>query len=440
MQTTNAILLMYYHPPTAYAPTVMDSIDSFSKYSQFKIYPVNPHLGYPKSLDSLQFKVIILHYSMFGSATYVISPPYYKLLERHADAHKIWVCQDECYNHKQRTQFANRYKISCIYSCLKPQYFDEVYLSRCPSVKKVIPTLTGYVSESMVKNACKFAKEYEQRTIDVGYRAREVPSYLGLGGLEKMEIAEKFLEYADGTDLNLDIKCKEEDRIYGDHYWRWLGNLKTILGVESGGSIFDLDNEVWDEYNRKLGKESWAVGDRTVSYEELDPEILKKWENRIQYRAISPRCFEAAAFKICQVMTLGEYNGIMQSNRHYIPLEKDFGNFHQVLFQMRNQKGKEVVEQAHKDLIESGRYSFQRFIEQFDQELITSRFNPTVGKEEVRLLDRLLYQRQDGLKQKLERLLYAPYYNKWLGKRFVMPIAQPAGRIYFKLKGYKKGF
>jgi hypothetical protein len=130
----------------------------------------------------------------------------------------------------------------------------------------------------------------------------------------------------------------------------------------------------------------------------------------------------------------------MQSNRHYIPLEKDFGNFHQVLFQMRNQKGKEVVEQAHKDLIESGRYSFQRFIEQFDQELITSRFNPTVGKEEVRLLDRLLYQRQDGLKQKLERLLYAPYYNKWLGKRFVMPIAQPAGRIYFKLKGYKKGF
>lgn len=439
MQTTNAILLMYYHPPTAYAPTVMDSINSFAQYSQFKIYPVNPHLGYPKALDNLQFKVIILHYSMFGSATYVISPPYYKLLKRHADAHKIWVCQDECYNHKQRTQFANRYKISCVYSCLKPKYFDEVYLSRCPSVKKVMPTLTGYVSESMVRNAHKFAKEYEQRTIDIGYRAREVPSYLGLGGLEKMEIAEKFLQYADRADLNLDIKYKEEDRIYGAHYWRWLGNLKAILGVESGGSIFDLDNEVWDEYNRKLGKESWAMGDRAVSYEELDPEILNKWENRIQYRAISPRCFEAAAFRICQVMYLGEYNGIMQANKHYIPLEKDFGNFHQTIFQMKNQKGKEVVEQAYRDLIESGKYSFQKFVGQFDEELIKSGFNPTVDKEETKFLNKSLHQNPNSLKHIFERILYSPYYNRWPGKQFLMPMAQPVGRLYFKLKGYKKG-
>jgi len=439
MQTTNAILLMYYHPPAAYAPTVMDSVNSFTKYSQFKVYPVNPNLGYPKALDDLQFKVIALHYSMFGSATYVISPPYYKLLERHTDAHKIWICQDECYNFKQRQQFANRYKISCIYSCLKPRYFDEVYLSRCPSVKKVIPTLTGYVSESMVKNARKFAKEYKQRAVDVGYRARKVPSYLGLGGLEKVEIAEKFLKYANVAGLSLDIKCREEDRIYGDHYWRWLGNLRAILGVESGGSIFDLDNEVWDEYNRKLGKENSPVGDRVVGYEELAPEIVKRWENRIRYRAISPRCFEAAAFRICQIMYLGEYNNILQPNVHYLPLERDFANFHQVLKQLKNGKHLEVIDDAYRDLIESEKYSFQKFIEQFDEELIASGFNPTVSSEEAALLNRLLRQQQNSLKNRLERLLYAPYYNKYPGKKYLMPIAQPAGQLYFKLKGYKKG-
>lgn len=264
----NAILLLYHHFPSEYASTVMDSVDSFSQYSQFRVFPVNTYLGYPRCLDHVKFSAIVLHYSMFGSAHYLLQPQYLNLLERHADAYKIAVWQDECYNFKPRYQFVNKYKIDCIYTCLQPQYFNEVYYSRCPSVKKVIPTLTGYVSKLMCQKAEQFAKPFQECTVDVGYRARGLDCYLGKGGLEKIEIANKFLAacQTNNTSLVLDIKCSDNDRIYGDKYWRWLGNLKAILGAESGGSIFDLESEVYDEWRRKQGKlgRMWERGNKNI--------------------------------------------------------------------------------------------------------------------------------------------------------------------------------
>lgn len=439
----NAILLLYHHPPVAYAPTVMDSVNSFAQYSQFKVYSVNTYLGYPKLLDDIKFKVIILHYSMFGSANYFLSSQFLQLLDRSTDSYKIAVWQDECYNFRQRANFANRYKIDCVYTILDPKYFDEVYFKRCPSVKKVFQTLTGYVSEQMVQKATQFEKPYKERTVDVGYRARQVPSYLGLGGQEKIEIADKFSSHANGLGLNLDIKYLEEDRIYGDKYWSWLGNLKAILGAESGGSIFDLDSEVYDEWRRRQGKVGnlWVLGSRQIPYAEMPPELIKKYENKIQYRAISPRYFEAAAFRICQVLYLGEYNGILKPWVHYLPLERDFANFHQIIKLMQNEKGQEVRADAYKDLIASGKYTFQKFIESFDEELIKLGLNPQIDQTESDRVNTLLNKEVAQLtkKRRLESLVFLPYYAKYPGKRFLMPFAGLAGGIYFKLKGYKKG-
>ena len=50
----------------------------------------------------------------------------------------------------------------------------------------------------------------------------------------------------------------------------------------------------------------------------------------IDLRTISPRHFEAAAFRVCQVLFEGRYAGVMEPMRHYIPLRKDFSNFDEV--------------------------------------------------------------------------------------------------------------
>lgn len=438
LKDINGILLLYYHPPVAYAPTVREHVNSFSKYSQFKVWGVNTHYGYPKCLDNLGFKIIVLHYSLFGSANYLLSAPFYKLIDR--TPYKICVWQDECYNFKQRSQFLNTHKIDCVYSCLDPKYFDEVYYSRCPSVKKVLHTLTGYVSKEMLAKSEQFFEPWYERTIDMGYRTREVPTYLGKGGLEKIEIAQKFQSHAEGTGLRLDIKYKEADRLYGDRYWKWLSNCRAILGVESGASIFDLDNEVWDEYHRRLGNKA-RIRNYMLPYEKMPPELMKKWENKISYRAISPRYFEAAAFNICQVLYLGEYNGIIQPWIHYLPLERDFSNFHQIIYLMKNDKGRDVRQNARRDLIESGKYTYRKFIEGFDQELLKQGLSPTIDTSEADQITKALHLNQSiqKLRHLPEAFLYAAYYNQWLGKSLLIPMAQPIGQLYLGLRGYKKG-
>ena len=58
---------------------------------------------------------------------------------------------------------------------------------------------------------------------------------------------------------------------------------------------------------------------------------LGRWDDNFSYRTISPRHFEAAAFRICQVMFEGEYSDVLRPMVHYVPLKKDFSNFDQVV-------------------------------------------------------------------------------------------------------------
>ena len=61
--------------------------------------------------------------------------------------------------------------------------------------------LTGYVPEHLLRLE---VKKYEDRPIDVGYRARKLPEWLGYFGQEKWLIADKFLETAGRYNLNHD--------------------------------------------------------------------------------------------------------------------------------------------------------------------------------------------------------------------------------------------
>ena len=70
---------------------------------------------------------------------------------------------------------------------------------------------------------------------------------------------------------------------------------------------------------------------RPVTLEALQEGALGRWDHNFSYRTISPRHFEAAAFRICQVLFEGEYSGVLRPMVHYIPLKKDFSNFDQVV-------------------------------------------------------------------------------------------------------------
>jgi len=70
---------------------------------------------------------------------------------------------------------------------------------------------------------------------------------------------------------------------------------------------------------------------------------------------MSPRVFEAAAVRSCQILFEGRYSGILEPMVHYIPLKKDFSNFEEVLRRYRDESiRRELTENAHRDLIASG--------------------------------------------------------------------------------------
>ena len=112
----------------------------------------------------------------------------------------------------------------------------------------------------------------------------------------------------------------------------------------SGTSYLDLEDAVLRDYQARL-----ADG-RPVTLEALLEGPLGRWDENFSYRTISPRHFEAAAFRICQVLFEGEYSDVLRPMVHYVPLKKDFSNFDQVVELITDHISREeIVENAHRD-------------------------------------------------------------------------------------------
>lgn len=363
MITVDGILVLYGHPLAANAPTIMEHVTAFGRYSRHPVWKCNVDFGFPRGLNRFRFKAIVLHYSIFGSLPFGLSERFVRYLRDSRNAIKVAFFQDEMQYVPQRFKLIDELGIDVIYSLLEPRYFDEVYFKNT-AVRRVFHTLTGYVDDSWGETSKRLAKPLRERTTDVSYRARPLPFYMGRGAQEKTQIADRFVERARGSGLILDIKTGAADRIYGEAWYRFLANSRAALGVEAGVSVFDMSGETRARVERLLADRP------TLTFEEVHDQELKMWEDRIHYRTISPRVFEAAGLEVCQILFEGGYQGILHPSVHYIPLKKDFSNFDEVIAALRDDAFVlEMTARARRDLVDSGHYGYRGFIERFDDEL-----------------------------------------------------------------------
>jgi hypothetical protein len=377
--------LLLYHVPTAFwftgASTVMDHVRAFERYSRFGVHILNTDTALPSRIAKLDFELVIVHYSIFGPGAYLLSEDHFEWL-RTSRAHKVVFAQDENRYCGHRFWFLDEIGCDTIYTCLEPSEFDKVYGSRT-RVPRIRTNLPGYVSEQMLEDGERLSMPDERRSVDIGYRGRQIPAYSGRGGYEKAIIGERFAELAADSDLVLDIEVGEESRLYGEQWPRFLAHCKGVLGVESGVSIFDLDNEVTSEY------EEIAARGREPALEDL--KSAPRLEGNLYYRTISPRHFEAAAFRTCQILFDGQYSGLMEPMVHYIPLRKDFSNFEEVIARFKDPAvRRELTANAHRDLIASGRYSYKAFIENFDEDMVAAGVEPRISATDAELVRRAL--------------------------------------------------
>ena len=390
-QRARGVLLLFHEPTHPWergrAENVAENIAAFSRFSAFPVFEVNTSYGFRRGLQDLEFDAIVFHYSLFVNRPegYMLDGGYREVLSG-ASGYKVAFFQDEHQWCGRRLAFVDEFGIDCVYTMLEEPYASEVWGR--PSVSKVVSHLPSYVGPSLLEGARRFAKPDTERSIDIGYRGRPSPVTWGRGAQEKQEIGIRFAELAAEAGLRLDIAVSEEERIYGEDWDRFTADLRATLGVESGASCFDLEDEVREEYERL------SAHGHEPTLEELERGALGRWEGRIPYRTVSPRNFEAAAYRVAQILFEGRYSGVLEPMEHYIPLRKDFSNMDEVLERFRDSALRhELTANAHRDLIASGEYGYDRLIGGFDAVLREAGLQPEASESAMRPVRRRLRRR-----------------------------------------------
>jgi hypothetical protein len=64
------------------------------------------------------------------------------------------------------------------------------------------------------------------------------------------------------------------------------------------------------------------------------------------------------------VLVEGDYNGILKPGRHYLEVKRDFSNVEEVLRDMqRDDLRSQITERAYDDIVASGQYTYQKFVD-----------------------------------------------------------------------------
>lgn len=320
------LLLLCNRPPKGTnADTIIDHLNALGQLPGFEVFELSTIKSLPNRLDLDVFDVIVIHYTLqLGEPhDHFLSAKSREKIAK-SRALKVVFIQDE-YREVNRVRGALRsMSVKLLFTLLSEEDCNTVYPeSELPYLTKV-RVLAGYVPASLLQVDLK---PIRQRSIDVSYRARKMPVWLGKLAEEKWSIAQDFLTYIksvkSANKLKIDISTSEADRLYAHQWIDLLSNSKCALGVESGSNVLDLTGSI-----RTAVEE--AVSQNTLSESQIYELYVKQFDGRLNMNQLSPRHLECCALGTVQILFEGGYSGILVEDRHYIPLKKDFSNFEEV--------------------------------------------------------------------------------------------------------------
>jgi hypothetical protein len=233
--------------------------------------------------------------------------------------------------------------------------------------------LTTYVEEAYLDLPGRFNCN---RTIDVGYRGSPYGPKYGRLLYDKGQIGVDFEKFTKDRGLATDISSAWKDRIYGQKWLEFVCNSKSMLGTESGVSIVDIDGTIKKDLDIFLRSNTKASDEDILDH-------LSKYEDKLTYKVIAPRHFEAAASLTLQIMYEGDFQGIFRANEHYVVLNRDYSNIDEVIDKIFDEKERgRITGNAFNDIILNEEYSFRKFVDRFDY-AITALFTRTEKKRVV---------------------------------------------------------
>lgn len=328
-------------------------------------------------LNLAEFDVIILHYSVVIASSSHIKPAFAAKLKAFNGPTIVFI-QDE-YRWIDRTAAAMRdLSVDVVFSLIDPSVVRQVYHHPWCERIRFEHTLTGFVPDDLAKTD---VVAYEQRELDVGYRARKLWTWFGRHAEQKWRIAERFAKDAERFGLKVDIATDEASRIYGPRWIDFLKNCRAVLGTESGVSVCDFTGEIQENVER------YVANNPNTSGEEIHKLYIGDADGKIVMNVISPRCFEAAALRTLMIMYPGEYNGILQAGRHYVMLQPDHSNIEEVVEILHSpERAKQIIQTTYEEIVLSGRWSHDALAAHVNRvmyEMVKSPVAPDLTSSEI---------------------------------------------------------
>jgi hypothetical protein len=353
-------ILVLYDDRSTHVRTIEEHLVAFRSYSRHSAYYL-PATGFVSGIDDTAdhfdlsaFDAVVIHYSIRLSIPDHLSKRIARAVTSY-EGPKLLFIQDEYDATETARRWIEELGINAVFTTVPMASLDAVYpRGRFPGVD-FVPTLTGYVPEDRTIDT--FARPMEERDVLIGYRGRRLPHHYGDLGQEKLNIGLHVKRLADERGLPVDIEVDDSRRIYGNDWYRFLSTCRATLGTESGSNVFDFDGA--------LAKAS--AEHAQLPYEEFRARYLLEHDGKVQMNQISPKIFEAIRLRTALVLFEGDYSGVVQPDRHYIPLKKDYSNFDEVVAKLRDVPYlRELTDRAYREIIESGRYSYASFIQEVD--------------------------------------------------------------------------
>jgi hypothetical protein len=343
--------------------TIRDHLYSFRRYGRGRTFYLNMAVRtpLPRWLESVDFDTVIFHTS-FLSQRWI--PELFSDQLRRAEPlrglgrARLALPQDEFIHSRMLSDFINDFEIDHVLSVAPPSEWPKIYATVDRERVGFSLVLTGYLSEETVARIDQIvARQGARRPVDVGYRAWAGAPWLGRHGMLKRRVGEVFAEEAPKHGLSTDISMDDDDVLNGDDWFRFLAACKYTVGVEGGATVLDSEGTF------KQRTETYLEQHPEAGFDEVEAACFPGEDGKLELLAISPRHLEACATRTCQVLIEGSYSGALEAGRHYIPLAPDFSNIADVLEEMKEDgRRAELTEAAHRDIVASGRYSYEGFV------------------------------------------------------------------------------
>lgn len=240
---------------------------------------------------------------------------------------KVAFPQDDYDHHAVLDEWLAAWKVDLVFSPL-PAFADVLY-PLASRTGRILPFLTGFVDDVDLAIAERGRLPIAERSIDLAYRARPLPPGFGEVGRLKTQVGEVVGPVARRAGLVVDVSTDPADTIFGDGWLTFLGSARHVLGTPSGSSVIDPRGEIGAAIAAFIAAHPGA------SFDEITLACVPPDASRYRMEALSPRVFETALARACQVLVRGEY-GPLEPDRHYIPIEPDFSNVEAVVARLRD--------------------------------------------------------------------------------------------------------